>query len=85
MGYCLLMTFFACIPKAGKRISRRYLIGYAPIKWATTPFNDHGLRPLIADICASNLDELLGMGFTNGPPMEQKAMWAYSIPKPASS
>ena len=39
-----------------------------------TPFNDQGLRPVFADICASSLDEILGMGFTDGPSIELKAV-----------
>ena len=47
----------------------------------STPSNDHGLRPVIAVVCASNLDKILSMGFSGGPSTEQKAHWAEVLKK----
>ena len=46
-----------------------------------TPFNDRGLRPVIADACIGNLDKILSMGFSSGPSTEQRAHWAEILKK----
>ena len=47
----------------------------------STPSNDHGLRPVVAAVCASNLDKILSMGVSSGPSTEQKAQWAEVLKK----
>ena len=47
----------------------------------STPSNDRGLRSVVANVCASNLDKILSMGVSCGPSNEQKAQWAEVLKK----
>ena len=47
----------------------------------STPSNDRGLRPVIANVCASNLNKMLSMGISSGPSAEQKTQWAEVLKK----
>lgn len=47
----------------------------------STPPNDQGLRPVVAAVCARNLNNILRMDLSNYPTTEQKAHWAEVLKK----